>query len=51
LALPATTAVWALEADDPNNRININFTNTTGAGKTFDVAVDYTYILQALPSL
>ena len=51
LADPATTATFSLVADNTNKRININFHNTTGTGKTFDVSLDYTYILNALPEL
>jgi hypothetical protein len=49
LAIPATTAAWSLVADNTNKRLNINFINTTGTGKAFYVALDFTYILRALP--
>jgi hypothetical protein len=48
---PATTATWSIVADNTNKRANINFVNTTGTGKTFDVMLDYTYIAQGLPTL
>jgi hypothetical protein len=49
LADPATTATWSMVADNTNKRVNINFHNTTVTGKTFDVALDYTYVLRTLP--
>jgi len=47
---PATTATWSIVANNTNKRADINFVNTTGTGKTFDVMLDYTYILQGLPT-
>ena len=44
-----TTATWSMVADNTNKRININFVNTTGTGKTFDVSLDYTYVVRLLP--
>lgn len=46
---PATTAAFSMVADNTNKRININFINTTGTGKTFDVSLSYTYQLRPLP--
>jgi len=47
---PATTANWSIVANNTNKRADINFVNTTGTGKTFDVMLDYTYVLQGLPT-
>jgi hypothetical protein len=49
VADPATTATWSLSSDNTNKRMNINFINTTGAGKSFDCYLDYTFILSPLP--